>query len=162
MKQRLLTAALALLSATAAFAGSATGTLTVNATVSPACVIAPGATLTFPNFNLVSAVTATVDISITCNNLLPYSVDLDLGATPNGTTRQMAGSSGNLEYSLNRPTPTNTDSGLVWGTGTNGISRTGTGSAQVARVFGTIPTSTNNAAAQAGSYTDTVGITVNF
>lgn len=119
--------------------------------------------MTFPTFNpTVAAVTTTADIDITCNTGLPYSVELDLGANASGSTRRMTDGVGFLEYTITRPSGTNTNTGLNWGTGANSISRTGTGASDLARAFGTIPFSTFNQTATTGSYSDTVIITINY
>lgn len=164
--KKILAAAVAMGLVGLTHAASANATLEVNATVAAACNFASSTTtLSFPTFNpTVAAVTATADISVTCNTGLSYDLELGLGGNPSGTTRRMSDGGGNfLEYTINRPTTGNTDSGFNWGTGAaNKITRTGNGSVQPATAFGTIPFSSANQLAVTGTYNDTVIITITY
>ena len=163
--KKILAAAVAMGLVGLTHAATATSNLNVSATVAAACTFAStSTTLTFPTFNpTVAAVTASADIDITCNTGLSYDVELDLGANALGSTRRMSdGVTGFLEYTLTRPSATNTNTGLNWGAGTNKITRTGTGASDPARAFGTIPFSVANQAATTGTYSDTVVITITY
>ncbi len=160
--RKLLVACVALASALPAWAGTATGTLTVNATVVSNCTVA-AATLNFGT-TIVATIAANIDVSttfnVTCANTVPYSVDLGVGTGPAPTfaNRQAKQGANVLNYSLyldNARTQ-------VWGDNTGGTvhaTGTGSGAAQSLSVFGRLfPQS----ATATGAYTDAVTITVNF
>jgi spore coat protein U-like protein len=163
--KKILAAAVAMGLVGLTHAATANSTLNVNATVAAACNFgATSTTLTFPTFNpTIGAVTANADIDITCNTGLSYDVELDLGANALGSTRRMYdGVGAYLEYTITRPNATNVNTTLTWGTGTNKITRSGTGASDPARAFGTIPFSAANQLAATGSYTDVVNITITY
>jgi spore coat protein U-like protein len=146
---RTLVAALALLLAAwplAGVAGSNTGNLNVSASIAGNCIVNTGTM-------------ATGSISVTCTQNAPVTIALNTGLNPthaSGTTRAMANSTYYLSYELYTSSARTT----VWNT-SNTVSATGTGSAQTVSVYGTIPAG-QGSAQPAGSYTDTVGITLTF
>lgn len=116
------------------------------------------------NFGTQGVLAANVDttstINLTCSTSTPYDVALNAGANPatagDVTTRRMANGSSYVSYQMY------SDSGrtTVWGNSTtNDVSGTGNGSAQTLTVYGRVPSQTTPAA---GTYTDTVTITVTY
>lgn len=166
-------AAAALLLTTSAFATTATGNLSVTASVSPSCIVT-GGTLAFGSYDPIVANASggadkigNVDVSVTCTNMAPVTVTLDAGTKFSTTRRLWDGVSGYLTYTL-----TSDADGLVpWGdtgfagtiTGA-GVEKIGNASAQSMTVYGQI--AKGQAVALIGGvltpFTDTVVITANF
>ena len=138
-------------------AATATSSIPVSATVQATCVVSASSSA-FGTYTG-SALTATTTISITCTNAAPYNVGLDAGTGTGAsvTTRLMSLSSSTLAYSLY----TNSGHSTVWGNtiSSNTVTGTGTGSAQTLTVYGQISA---NQYPTAGSYTDTVTVTVTY
>lgn len=145
-----------------AAAGTATGTLTVEAGVGTSCTVGNttlnfgGALVANPasNIDVVSAVL------VNCTNLAPYIVDLSGGASQSGNFRRMAFSTNLVTYQLYF------DSGhtTVWGGACCGgisVNLTGTGALQSTNVFGRIATGAITTQ-PAGEYVDSVTVTVTF
>lgn len=146
----------------AALAATITGNLPVTATVINNCVFGTITPVAFGNYDPTSATpnNNTGSIVVTCTSGDVYNIGLNAGtfAGATVTTRRMTGpSAGGLSYFLYR------DSGrtLNWGEtiGTDTVQQTGNALPQTATVFGQIPAAQ---AVTAGSYSDTVGITVTF
>lgn len=164
MKMQLkLLAALLLLGTSAAHAATATGNLSVTATVSGTCTLTT-APVAFGAYDPASGTddTATGTVTVTCTNGTTYTVSLDAGAnesTPGDfTTRRMIAGAGEfLPYQLYQESGHTT----VWGdTGGNILTgQTGNGTAQALSVYGVI---TAGQYVPPGSYTDTVLVTVTY
>ena len=177
MKRLLLSTATLLMSALCASAyGQATTNLTVTASVAAVCTVAAAPTLAFGAYDPVSAQAATAllgtgTISVTCTkNTATASIDLDNGANFSGTRRMVHGTIGTefLGYDLFKPDASGAAANCTanaWGTGvTDGYSAVAGDftSAAVAvdfKVCGSVPAGQNVAT---GSYSDIVGVTVNF
>jgi spore coat protein U-like protein len=169
---RFLRACLALSSAAllpaflpAAWAGTATGTFQVTATVVSSCSVS-GTLLNFGSGidPLAAAVPldASSTLSVVCTNTTPYAVALNAGTNAGGASnfgsRSMISNGHLLGYQLYR------DSGRssVWGDGTGGSATatgTGTGSTQSLTIYGRLPALSG---VIPGSYTDTVTVTVTY
>jgi spore coat protein U-like protein len=158
-------ALLSLLTAGGAFAANtATGTLTVNATVSPDCTVS-SPTLDFGSLGvsfLASDKQANTNLTYTCttNGVAPV-ITLGQGANAAGGStdpaplRRMKSGANYISYALY------SDSGysVVWGnTGGTGVSGTADGTLHTATVYG-VATHTN---VPAGTYTDSVTVTITF
>lgn len=145
-----------------ALASTATTTLQVTATVVAGCKVdASGGTVAFGNYDPTAAsdTTANGSLSVTCTNGTDYQIELDQGAATGATvtTRQMKDSGSNyLPYALYRDASHSLNWGKTDGTDTLG-GQTGTGTAQTIPVYGVLPA---GATAPAGSYSDTVNVTV--
>jgi spore coat protein U-like protein len=141
-------------------AGTATDNLAVSATVIASCNVGANP-LAFGNYNPVSATAldAATTISVTCTNGTAYEVSMSAGAGAGASvaTRKMSASGNLLNYSIYR----DSNRSNVWGvtTGSNVVTGTGSGAAQPIDVYGRIPA---QQAAPAGSYTDTVVVTVTY
>lgn len=163
-----LAAAAALLAPATSYAGTATGTLSVTASVAQNCLI-NSPTLAFGAYdpivtNATTALSATATATFTCtegaSSVYVTANTGNNGTHATGTTRAMAGSGSTyLSYDLY------TDSGhtVVWNTTNSGghtyaptfaASQTAT-----ATVYGQIPAGQN---VQVSSYTDSVTMTINF
>jgi spore coat protein U-like protein len=163
--RKILTATLAAAAVAAGVAQAATTTTTfaVTATVLSTCS-ATAATLAFPNYTPGGGPQiGNTTISVKCTKNTPFTVALNAGSTTGDAFAQrLMGSGANtLQYNLF------TTSGLatIFGDGTGGtatVPGTGLGVATAAsvQVFGQVPDSATNQAAIAGSYSDTITVTV--
>ena len=158
--------------ASAAFAATNTGTLTVKANVVAGCQVTTTATGTTDNatldFGTVSSLTANVDadttttgsksIGVLCNNGTGWSLAADSGAHAAAAQRRMQGPTATdvLPYNLYKDTTRATPivSGTAFATGT------GNGTVQPVNVYGRIPAGT--ALPAVGAYTDVVQLTVTY
>ena len=148
--------------ATPAQAGTQSSNLSVSATVSANCTIST-TPLDVGSIDALSAsaVTGTGGVSITCTNGSGWTATADVGTGSGATfaTRRMTAGGNTLDYSLY----TTSGYATVWGDGTGStgtITGTGTGSAQSVTVYGRIPGGQNSV--PAGSYADTVSVTVTY
>jgi len=165
--RKIITATLAAAAVAAGVAHAATTTTTfaVTATVLSTCS-ATAATLAFPNYTPGGgSQIGNTTISVKCTKNTPFTVALDAGSTTGDTFAQrLMGSGANtLQYNLF------TSAGLatVFGDGTGGtamVPGTGLGvaTANSVQVFGQVPDSATNQAAIAGSYSDTITVTVTY
>lgn len=100
-------------------------------------------------------------ITVACTTGAIYNIGLSAGANPSTagdvTTRRMINGSSYVGYQLY----SNAGRSMVWGNtiGTNTVASTGTGTAQTYQVYGTVPAQATPAA---GTYTDTVQVTVTY
>lgn len=134
----------------------------VRATVVPNCNVS-ASNIDFGQSGFIdSPVSATGLITSTCTKNSPYALALSAGTGAGATAAQRrmtrSGGSETLAYTLYR------DSGRtqVWGDGTGGsgtVSNTGTGAVQTTTVYATLPVQN---APPAGSYVDTIIVTVTF
>ena len=155
-------AAAAVLFATAAQAGSSNANLGVSATVNGSCTISTSP-LAFGTVDTLSAspVLGTGGLSVACTNGSAWTASAGVGAGSGATfaARRMTSGANTLNYQIY------TDSGrtTLWGDGTlstSTIGGTGTGSTQAVTVYGRIPA--GQTATPAGTYADTVAVTVTY
>ena len=155
-----LAAMLAMLSSSAAPAGTTTSTFQVQVTVQASCTIVSSPTLDFQTQGVFAAnVDRTSTLQIQCTNTTPYNIALNAGngAGATVTTRKMtSGGGATVNYSLYSNSLLTTN----WGnTGTETVSSMGTGASQSFTVFGRVPAQTTPAPA---AYTDTITVTVTY
>lgn len=159
---------LCLLTASPASAATTTASLTVQIIITAACTVS-AATLNFGTSAgtalLSGNVTASTTVSVTCTNGAPYSIGMNNGANASGSQRRMANGANFINYDLY------TDAGYVnaWTTASSSttcttanscVLGTGTGSAQSSTIHGVVPSVA--VAPAAGTYTDTVTMTVTY
>jgi spore coat protein U-like protein len=158
---RILAALAAAVWAGQADAATSTATFQVQIIITNACSIGSVSTLNFGSQgSLASAIAATTTVSVNCTLALPYSVGLDVGTGSGATvaTRKMTGpASATVAYSLYQ----DITHLLVWGNtiGTNTVAGVGTGLSVPYTVFGDVP---SQATPAAGTYTDTITVTVTY
>lgn len=154
--------------ATSAGAGTATNNLTVQITITASCSITAG-TLTFASTagtSLTSAaVSGSTTVSVTCTNSSPYSVGMGQGNNYSGGSNRMASSGNFLPYVLYTDVALThawtTSASTTTCTVANGCALgTGNGSAQTITIYGQVPTTAS--APVAGTYSDTVLMTVTY
>ncbi|WP_456107176.1 Csu type fimbrial protein [Pseudomonas mangiferae] len=93
-----------------------------------------------------------------CSSGTNYSVAIDSGLYSSGTQRRMSNGSAFIAYNLYQDTART----VAWGNGSNGgsvLSGTGSGAAQEIVVYGRVPVQATPAA---GTYLDTVQVTVTW
>jgi spore coat protein U-like protein len=104
-------------------------------------------------------------ISVKCTKNTPYTIALNGGTTTGGSIAQrlMASGANTLQYNLF----TTAAFSQIFGDG-SGTSKTvagtgaGVGTVNAVTVFGQLPDSATNQAAVAGSYTDTITVTITY
>lgn len=149
-------------------AATATGTLTVQMTISTSCTIS-AATLNFGSLPgtavIAGATNASVNVSVTCTNGSPYSIAMNNGANASGSQRRMTNGASFINYNLytdaGRTSPWTTATSSTTCTSTNSCYLgTGNGSAQSVPVYGQVPAV--GSAPTASTYTDTVTMTITY
>jgi spore coat protein U-like protein len=141
-------------------ASAATGTasLGVTATVVASCSVT-GSSVAFGNYTS-SQLDQSTNVAVLCTTGTTYTVGLDAGVGSGASTsvRKMTGPGGaTLSYQLSRDVAHATNWGNAVGTDTSaGI---GTGLSQNVTVYGRIP---SGQLPGAGSYTDTVTVTLTY
>lgn len=155
-------------SAVTAQAATATGSLTVQMTISVSCTIS-AATLNFGNLPgtsvIAGATNASVNVSVTCTNGSPYSIAMNNGANASGSQRRMTNGTTFISYNLYtdaaRTSAWTTATSSTTCTSTNSCYLgTGNGSAQSIPVYGQVPAV--GSAPTASTYTDTVTMTITY
>lgn len=149
-------AAIAVVLASPAWAGTATDKLDVAATVQTGCNL-NGGSISFGQYTAgqTTALDAVGEVRYaSCIGTL--KIELDGGQSGSTTSRQMLSGSNKLTYQLYR----NSNRDAIWGTGTNahGVQLFQTLSGKI-DVYGRIPAGQN---VQPGTYTDTVNITMTY
>jgi len=147
-----------------AFAQTTSSDLSVSATVTENCTLTTTA-VSFGNVNTTSAtnVDGTGGISVTCTSGLAWaaSANAGLGTGATLTVRKMANGANLLDYALYTESTRTT----LWGDGATGngtatINDTGNGSAQAKTIYARVPG--GQSTVPAGSYSDTVSVTVTY
>lgn len=166
-----LIAAMSTTASLAHAAGSTSGTLDTSVTVVDGCLLG-GASSGTPDLGTIdfgtrSFVTSAADadssgaspgLTVQCSNTLAYAISIDKGT--NGATisdRKLSNGTDTLDYQLY----TTSGRTAVWGDGSTGTTVTGTGDGTEVThtVYARIPSQTIQSA---GTYTDTVSVTVSW
>ena len=134
----------------------ATGTFSASAVVANQC----GVSATNMNFGsaslLTAALSATAQVSVSCNASLPVTVALDNGATGTGpTNRLMTAGSNSIRYGIYQDSAHTQPWGSTVGTNTASAS----GPSATLTTYGQVPA---QLAPVPGSYADVVGVTVTY
>lgn len=142
-----------------AHAATVDAQMPVTITIANACEISTApTTLDFGSHGVLSAnVDNTSTISVTCTTDAPYDIGLDGGGSGDINARTMTLGTDEVGYQLYQAAARTTPWGDTVGTDT--VSDTGTGSEQQFTVFGRVPPQTTP---PAGTYTDTVTVTVTY
>jgi spore coat protein U-like protein len=136
---------------------TATAAFAISVAVPATCTIAATA-LSFAVYTGVVDL-ATSTLSMTCSNTTRYNVGLNAGLASGATvsTRRMSNGANVLSYSLY----SDTNRTLNWGqtVGTDTVSGTGNGTAQILTVYGRVPA---GQFVTPGNYSDTIIATVTY
>jgi spore coat protein U-like protein len=153
----------AALSASAAMANaqSTTSTFDVTATVQSTCVLSTVGNMAFGVYVQGAGDkdgASTFDLN--CGNGISYNIGIS--NLPVSGNRLAANGANNLQYQLYTTAARTVPD--IWGStiGTNTVAGTGTGSAQTLTIYGRIPDNAPNQAIPAGSYSQTLTITVSY
>lgn len=146
-----------------ALAQTATGSLAVSATVTDNCTLTT-TPVAFGNIDATASANtdATGGISVTCTNGTTWSAAADAGAGTGATlaSRKMTSGANVLSYALYTESTHTT----LWGDGAGGttatIDGTGSGAVQNTTIYARVPG--GQTGAPAGSYADTVVVTVTY
>ena len=157
-----LAGAAAVATSVPARAGSVNSNNSVTATVNAQCTVTTGAVAVGTYDTLGSTNNdATGTLNVTCTNGTAWTAAANAGTGTGATfaSRKMSSGSSLLNYQLY------TDSGrtTLWGDGSSStatVGATGTGSAQATTIYGRLPS--GQTGAPAGSYADTVAVTITF
>ena len=164
MKKLLASAGIgAALIAGSASAQTDTSNMNISATVTATCAIEAANALNFGEVGNTSAnVDATTTIDLKCNDGAAFNIAIGAGGSTGATTTTRAmdedgAGTDTLTYHLF----TDAERSTNWGdsAGVDTRSGTGTGTTESIDVFGRVPV---QAAPAAGTYSDTVVVTVNF
>lgn len=140
--------------------GNGNFAFTASASVSGHCN--PTFAVTDIDFGTHGLLTAPIDniatVSPQCTNTTPYQIGLDNGQHASGSTRRMRSAAGQfVRYELYR----NNARTQRWGStaGSDTVGQTGSGLPQGTSIYGRVPAQTS---APAGSYSDTVTVTITY
>lgn len=151
--------AISLVANTALAQSTVTANMPVTITIENACEISTApTTLDFGTHGVLSAnVDSTSEIGVTCTTGAVYDIGLDGGGSGDINARVMTLGTEDVGYQLYQEAARTT----VWGetVGTDTLASTGTGIEQQFTVFGRVPP---QATPPAGTYTDTVLVTVTY
>ena len=146
----------------AAHADTASSTLSVSATVTANCTVSTSA-LAFGNVNTLSGtnVDGSGGLSVTCTNGTAWTASAGVGAGSGASfaARRMSAGGDLLNYNLY----TNSARSTVWRDGTAStatVGGTGSGTTQAVTIYGRV--NSGQTSAPAGSYADTVAVTVTY
>ena len=150
---------LALLGSTPVWAGSASTTMAVTATVISVCTIT-ATPMAFGNYSPLggSPTDATATITITCTQGAVTTVGLDNGLNFSGGNRRMVFLTSFLNYQVYK----DSSHTALWGNSGSDLLDTGTAPSIVPRNFTAYGRITTAQDAPIGAYVDTVTATVNF
>lgn len=157
---KLVVVGIGLAASVPAMATDITTTFQAQILITNACTALTAGDLNFGTQGVLSGnVDQTSTINVTCTTGAPYAVKLNAGANAatagDVNTRRMKDTGTNyVAYNLY----SNSAGGTVW-ENTTGVSRTGTGASETITVYGRVPV---QATPPAGSYADTVTVTVTY
>lgn len=131
--------------------------LIANATVTPQCSVNSPNALNFGSItSLGAAIDAQTTISVVCSNQLAYTVGLSSTSGASPTNLRMSNGQNKLTYAVYRDAARTTPWGNVAGAWTSGA---GTAASQSLTVYGRLPI---QPLPPAGTYTDTISVTVTY
>ena len=149
-------------------AGSQTANLGVSVVITASCTIAQATAINFGSSVtstslLTTALTANGTATVTCSNTAPFAVGMSTGANASGSQNRMISGSSYINYNLYTSSALSTPfttaaTNSTCTTSGQCFTGTGTGVAQTITIYGQVPTVTT--APAAGTYTDTVTMTV--
>ena len=146
--------------ATPAFANTAD--LEVTATVEDSCTV-QNSTMNFGTLSVINGTNhdATASVSLTCTIGADYTVSLDNGVNAGaGTQRFLSYDDGGAVHNIPYNLYSDSTRSNAWASAGVNPAGTATGTAETVTVYGRIPSTANNV--MAGSYTDTVTVSITF
>ena len=154
--------AAAVVASPAAWSATASGTLSVTASVASVCLVSNG-TLAFGSYDptSASALNGSTTVTLTCTLGTPYKIGLDAGAGSGATVslRKLTSGADTLGYQLFRDSNRTLNWGNTAGVDTLDATSSSGSLSNTITIYGRIPA---GAAVPTGSYTDSVAITVTY
>ncbi len=165
------TAAFSVFTLPAVQAATATGSLSVTATLAASCTVNTSTTGTTTNavlnFGTITSMAANIDastsstggskVTVLCSNGTAWTIAMNSGNNVSGTQRRMTGGSSEyVPYNLYSDSARTTAIGI----NTTALSGTGSGALQSYDIYGRIPA--GSTLATPGTYTDTVTMTLTY
>lgn len=148
-----------MLASVPAHAGRATYTMPVRAQVINGCTVNALPLIFLIPVPTNANVDSTTSISIACTPNIPFTLDIDNGLYANGNNRRVFNAAANayINYDIYKDPPRSN----VWGTGQakNFSGNSGATGRLTIPVYGRVASSKN---LKAGSYRDTLTVTINF
>jgi spore coat protein U-like protein len=146
-------------------AATTDATLAVSVTVSATCTVAANPLFFGSYFPGSGSLNANTTLLVRCSRGAPFTVAMDAGVSGSLLERLMTQGTSSLQYNLYTTAARTT----VWGTGSSGtalVSGTGRGlagnEAITETVYGELPDSAANQLLAAGTYSDTIRVTVSY
>jgi len=139
-------------------AGQTSSSTTVSGTAEQACTISntPALNLGFTGF---SDSTGNFNIDIACNSGLNWTATIDGGGNANGELRRAANGSDYLVYRLYSDASMTTELGAVTA---NTITGTASGATDSINVYAKVALADNTPIPPAGTYSDTLNVTISW
>jgi spore coat protein U-like protein len=149
---------LALLATASLYAGSTTGSTTVNGTAEQACSISnsPSLALGFTGF---SDSTGNFNVDIVCNSGLAWTASVDGGSNPNGEVRRAVNGTDYLTYRLYKDAAMTQEMAITSG---NTVTGTGSGGTDTINVYAKVVLADNTPTPPAATYSDTLNVTISW
>jgi len=149
---------LMLFGAVSLMAGQTSGSTTVSGTAEQACSIAntPALNLGFTGF---SDSTGNFNVDIVCNSGLNWTATIDGGGSASGELRRAASGSDYLAYRLYSDAGMTTELGAAT---SNTVTGTATGATDSINVYAKVAVADNMPIPPAGTYSDTLNITISW
>jgi len=149
---------LMLFGAVSLMAGETGGTVTVNGTAEQTCSISNSPSLTL-NFTGVSDATSNFNVDIVCNSGLNWTATIDGGGSASGELRRAASGTDYIAYRLY------SDAGMTAELGaatSNTVTGAATGATDTIDVYAKVALADNNPLPPAGTYSDTLNVTISW
>ena len=153
-----------LITATGAVAATQTTTFSVSATVAANCLVSAD-DINFGSYDGTAALAANGAVKVRCSNGTPFTIGLSTGGGGYLQRLLANGSGQSLQYNLF----TAANLGTIWGDGSNStgtVSDVGAGVSATKElsktVYGQLVNSAANQDAPAGTYSDTITVTVTY
>lgn len=149
---------LMLFGAVSLMAGETSGSTTVSGTAEQACSIAniPALNLGFTGF---SDSTANFNVDIVCNSGLNWTATIDGGGSASGELRRATSGADYIAYRLYSDAGMTAELGAVTA---NTITGTATGATDSIDVYAKVALADNNPLPPAGTYSDTLNVTISW
>jgi spore coat protein U-like protein len=149
---------LMLFGAVSLMAGETGGTVTVNGTAEQTCSISNSPSLTL-DFSGVSDATSNFNVDIVCNSGLNWTASIDGGGSASGELRRAASGSDYLAYRLYSDAGMTAELGAVT---SNTVAGVATGATDSIDVYAKVAMADNNPLPPAGTYSDTLNVTISW
>ena len=149
---------LMLFGAVSLMAGETGGTVTVNGTAEQTCSISNSPSLTLA-FSGVSDATSSFNVDIVCNSGLNWTATIDGGGSAGGELRRATSGADYIAYRLYSDAGMTTELGAAT---SNTVTGTATGATDSINVYAKVAMADNMPTPPAGTYSDTLNVTISW